>query len=158
MAFDTGYEDMIALNAAYARCIDEDQLESWPDFFLERCLYKITTAENMRQGMPAGLVYADTRRMLQDRVTALREANIYERQRYRHILSVPTLLGDAPNGVRCETPFLVARITRGAQTDLFVTGKYVDVVARDEQGQLCFAERVVVCDSSSIDTLLAIPL
>ncbi|MDB5821619.1 MAG: terephthalate 1,2-dioxygenase oxygenase component beta chain [Herminiimonas sp.] len=158
MAMDTGYEALIALNAAYARCIDEDQLEAWPDFFLEDCLYKITTAENYRQGMQAGLVYADSRGMLQDRVTALREANIYERQRYRHILSVPTLLAQEARGTVSETPFLVARIVRGGETTLFVTGKYIDVVAPDAAGQARFVERVVVCDSSSIDTLLAIPL
>jgi 3-phenylpropionate/cinnamic acid dioxygenase small subunit len=158
MALDTGYEALIALNAAYARCIDEDQLEAWPDFFLEACLYKITTAENYRQGMQAGLVYADSRGMLQDRVTALREANIYERQRYRHILSVPTILAREARGTVSETPFLVARIVRGGETTLFVTGKYIDVVAPDAAGQARFVERVVVCDSSSIDTLLAIPL
>lgn len=158
MALDSGYEELNALNAAYARCIDEDQLESWPDFFLDDCFYKITTADNHRQGLVAGLVYADTRRMLQDRVTALREANIYERQRYRHILSVPTILGHEARGTIAETPFLVARIMRGGQTDLFVTGKYIDVIATDAAGQSRFAERVVVCDSASIDTLLAIPL
>src|SRR5256885_14409711 len=29
-------------NAAYAATIDADRLEAWPDFFVERCLYKIT--------------------------------------------------------------------------------------------------------------------
>jgi 3-phenylpropionate/cinnamic acid dioxygenase small subunit len=28
------------LNAAYAATIDTDRLESWPDFFVEDCLYK----------------------------------------------------------------------------------------------------------------------
>lgn len=158
MALKLEFETLIALNAAYARCIDEDQLEAWPEFFLEDCFYMITTAENHRQGMQAGLVYADSRRMLQDRVTALREANIYERQRYRHIQSVPTVLGSEARGTVSETPFLVARIVRGGEATLFVTGKYIDVVAVDAAGQARFAERIVVCDSSSIDTLLAIPL
>ncbi|HEY4072928.1 MAG TPA: aromatic-ring-hydroxylating dioxygenase subunit beta [Herbaspirillum sp.] len=152
------YEQLNVLNAAYAKCIDEDRLESWPEFFLDDCLYKITTAENVQQGMAAGLVYADSKRMLQDRVTALREANIYERHWYRHIVSMPTIIGRVPDGLSVESPFLLARITRGGKTDLFATGKYVDRVAADIGGNLKFAERIVVCDSGSIDTLLAIPI
>jgi 3-phenylpropionate/cinnamic acid dioxygenase small subunit len=108
--------------------------------------------------MAAGLVYADTKRMLQDRVTALREANIYERHWYRHIVGMPTIGGRTPDGLSVESSFLVVRITRGGKTELFATGKYVDHVAADADGNLKFAERIVVCDSGSIDTLLAIPL
>jgi 3-phenylpropionate/cinnamic acid dioxygenase small subunit len=142
-----------ALNADYARCIDDDRLEEWPGFFLAHCLYKITTAENIAKGYEAGLIYADSRAMLQDRVSALREANIYERQRYRHIVGLPAMLeGDA-----VETPFVVVRIMRDGKMDLFATGRYLDKLA-EENGDLKFAERIVVCDSSRIDTLLAIPL
>ena len=31
--------------ADYARCIDDDRLEEWPSFFVEDCLYKVTTAD-----------------------------------------------------------------------------------------------------------------
>ena len=93
--------------------------------------------------------------MLADRVAALREANIYERQSYRHIVGMPALR-DADDIV-AETPFLVVRTMRDGRMDLFAAGVYLDRV-RDEAGRLRFAERVVVCDSSRIDTLLAIPL
>ena len=62
-----------ALNSEYASCIDADRLEEWPGFFPEQCLYKITTADNVAKGYEAGLIYADSRAMLQDRVSALRE-------------------------------------------------------------------------------------
>jgi 3-phenylpropionate/cinnamic acid dioxygenase small subunit len=145
------------LNAAYAATIDQDRLEAWPDFFMADCLYKITSAENHRRGYAAGIVYADSRAMLRDRVTALRTANIYERQSYRHIIGLPLIVSDGPDGIAAETPFLVARIVRDAKTDLFATGVYLDRL-REEDGRLRFAERVVVCDSSHFDTLLAIPL
>jgi 3-phenylpropionate/cinnamic acid dioxygenase small subunit len=150
-----------ALNAAYASCIDADRLEEWPGFFLERCLYKVTTAENHKRGYAAGLIYADSRAMLTDRVAALREANIYERQRYRHVTGMPIARGGsaAPGGaIEAETSFLVVRIMRDGQMDLFASGVYLDRVALDDGGEARFAERVVVCDSQRIDTLLAIPL
>src|SRR5499433_2369498 len=145
------------LNAEYARALDDDRLEDWPGFFTDPCLYSITSVDNQRQGLPAGLMYADSRGMLQDRVAALREANIYERQSYRHLVGLPAILGDKDGGARTETPFLVVRIMRDGTMDLFATGRYLDVLV-EENGALRFRERIVVCDSGRIDTLLAIPL
>jgi len=142
------------LNAAYAAAIDQDRLEAWPDFFTDGCLYKITSAENHKRGYAAGIVYADSKAMLRDRVTALRTANIFERHSYRHIVGLPVIGSD---GVTAETPFLVARIMRDGRTDVFATGVYLDVLT-DDAGSLRFAERIVVCDSSHFDTLLATPL
>jgi 3-phenylpropionate/cinnamic acid dioxygenase small subunit len=146
-----------ALNAAYAAAIDTDRLESWPDFFVDDCLYKITSAENYKRGYSAGIVYADSRAMLRDRVTALRTANIYERQSYRHIVSLPVIATSEADVITAETPFLVVRIMRDGSTDLFVTGVYLDRIS-DEAGNLRFVERLVICDSGHFDTLLAIPL
>jgi 3-phenylpropionate/cinnamic acid dioxygenase small subunit len=94
---------------------------------------------------------------VRDRVTALRRANVYERQTYRHVVGLPAVLGESDGGVRAETPFLVVRIMRDGRMDLFATGRYLDVLA-EEAGALRFRERVVVCDSNRVDTLLAIPL
>src|SRR3954449_2896209 len=75
------------LYVEYARFLDSDALERWPDFFTEECHYRITSAENYSAGMPLGIIYASSRDMLRDRVSALREANIYEPQTYRHLIS-----------------------------------------------------------------------
>lgn len=145
------------LNAEYARAIDDDRLEDWPGFFTDPCLYSITSADNHRRGMPVGVIYADSRGMLKDRVSALREANVYERQSYRHVVGLPAIVGERDGAARAETPFLVVRIMRDGTMALFATGRYLDALV-EEAGALRFRERVVVCDSSRIDTLLAIPL
>ena len=150
-------ERVAQLNAEYARAIDDDRLEQWPAFFTDPCLYKITSADNHRRGLEAGLIYADSRGMLQDRVAALREANIYERQTYRHLVGLPALAGTDGEVTRAETPFLVVRIMRDGTMDLFATGRYLDALV-DDGGTLRLRERVVVCDSGRFDTLLAIPL
>ena len=73
--------------------------------------------------------------MLQDRVSALREANIYERQSYRHILGQPSILHENGGEVRSETSFLVARIVQDGDTDIFATGRYLDLLPdRGRQG------------------------
>ncbi len=143
---------LMQLNAEYAAALDEDRLEAWPDFFVFDCLYKITSADNMRDGNEAGIVYADSRAMLADRVLALRRANIYERQSYRHIIGLPRLTG----ADTAETPFVVVRTMRDGRMDLFVAGRYVDRL--DVTDGLRFRERIVICDSARFDTLVAIPL
>ncbi len=148
---------LIQLNAQYARALDDDRLEEWPELFVEDCLYKVTSADNHKRGLQAGVIYADSRNMLRDRVSALREASIYERQSYRHIVGLPALLKTQDAQERCETPFVVIRIMRDGRMDLFAAGRYLDRLV-EEGGALKFRERLVVCDSSRFDTLLAIPL
>jgi len=148
---------ILRAQADYARCIDDDRLENWPDYFDDPCTYKITTAANYRDGLEAGIVFANSRGMLIDRVSSLREANIYEHHTYRHILGAPSILEEIDGRIRSETPFLVVRIMRGGETDIFATGRYLDLYRVRERGPK-LVERIVVCDSSRIDTLLALPL
>jgi anthranilate 1,2-dioxygenase small subunit/terephthalate 1,2-dioxygenase oxygenase component beta subunit len=150
--------EISALNAACASVLDNDRLEQWPDFFQEQCLYKVTTADNFAKGYQAGIIYADTRAMLIDRVAALRTANIYERQRYRHILGMPLIETATDGSIAAETSFLVVRTMREGQMDVFVVGVYRDRLRRDATGAWRYAERIVVCDSQRFDTLVAIPL
>jgi len=148
---------ILEAQARYARCLDDGPLEAWPDFFLDDGFYKITTADNHRRGLEAGLIWADNRRMLQDRVSALRHANIYERQSYRHVLGLPLIGARTDEEARSETPFVALRIVRDGPTDIFASGRSLDRWRR-VGSELKLAERIVVCDSSRIDTLLALPL
>jgi 3-phenylpropionate/cinnamic acid dioxygenase small subunit len=150
--------EIAALNGACASALDSNRLEDWPGFFLDQCLYKVTTADNHEKGYQAGLIYADSRAMLEDRIAALREANIYERQRYRHILGMPLIAGEADGVVTAETSFLVVRTMRDGQMMVFAAGVYRDKLRRDAAGAWRYAERIVLCDSQRFDTLLAIPL
>ncbi len=147
---------LAALNAAYADAIDSDRLEDWPNFFVDDCRYVITTAENHRAGLAAGVVWADSRAMLEDRVAALRRANIYERQTYRHILGLPLVRATQGKTIQAETPFVVVRTLRDGKMDLFAAGRYLDRIRTGPEWG--FAERIAVCDSSRFDTLLALPL
>jgi anthranilate 1,2-dioxygenase small subunit/terephthalate 1,2-dioxygenase oxygenase component beta subunit len=150
---------LLDLNARYAEAIDDDRLEDWPGFFTEQARYVVTTAENFTRGLPLGLIYATSRAMLRDRVRSLREANVYEAQRYRHVVGVPLIEAAGPDGVcRARTNFLVVRIMHSGESLLFASGVYRDRIVRKADGGLWFAERVVVLDSRQIDTLLAIPL
>lgn len=147
------------LNGRYALAIDDNDLEGWPEFFTEHGRYRITTAENVEQGLPLGLVHATSRAMLRDRVRSLRDANVYEAQRYRHVLSPPLVTAAGEGIVQARTGFMVARIMHTGETVLFATGCYQDRIVLDaDDGAPKFLEKIVVLDSRLIDTLLAIPL
>jgi anthranilate 1,2-dioxygenase small subunit len=145
------------LYADYVYCLDADELERWPDFFTEDCFYRITSAENYEAGRPLGLIYATSRNMLKDRVSALREANIYEPQRYRHLVSSIKIVGETSGVLDLVANFLVVRTMQDGDMTIFGAGCYVDCVSRDGDSWK-FARKIVVLDSRQIDTLLAIPI
>jgi anthranilate 1,2-dioxygenase small subunit len=145
------------LYADYAHCLDADELERWPDFFTEDCFYRVTSIENYEAGLPLGLIYATSRNMVKDRVSALREANIYEPQRYRHLISSLRIVGETAGALDLEANFLVVRTMQDGDMTIFAAGHYVDRVVHDDDGWK-FARKEVVLDSRQIDTLLAIPI
>ena len=148
---------VLDLNARYAEAIDEGRFEEWPDFFTDDGKYRVTTAENVEQNLPLSLIYATSRAMLRDRVKALREANIYEAQRYRHMIGPSRIAADRDGRLSVRTSFMIARIMHTGETTLFATGSYRDRVVLDG-ATARLAERTVILDSRQIDTLLAIPL
>ena len=141
----------------YVHCLDADELERWPDFFAEDCFYRVTSAENYEAGMPLGLIHATSRNMLKDRVSALREANIYEPQRYRHLVSSIKILEEHGAALDLMANFLVVRTMQEGDMTLFAAGRYLDQVRRQNDAWK-FARKTVVLDSRQIDTLLAIPI
>ena len=143
------------LHARYAHALDSDQLETWPDFFTENGRYRITTAENEARGLPLPVLYAEGRAMLADRVASLRHANIYEPQRYRHMVSAVLVERESDRLIKSTANFLVVRVMENGEALLFASGLYVDQITLPD---LKYAERVVICDSRRFDTLLAIPL
>jgi anthranilate 1,2-dioxygenase small subunit len=145
------------LLARYVACIDEDRLEEWPGYFTEACHYQIISRENHEKGLPIGVFYADSRGMLQDRVAALREANIYEAQRYRHFISA-THIDRVSDGIAVvRSNYLVLRIMQDGTLSVFSAGRYLDRIDLSGAEPL-FREKIVVFDNRRIDTLLAIPL
>lgn len=150
------------LLARYVHALDDDRLEEWPAFFTEQGRYRITTLENHRAGFPLCIVQADSRAMMRDRIAALRHANIYEAQSYRHTVSSTIVkpLGDKGVGgtARFEavSNFSVVRIMHDGAMLLFATGRYVDRITLDPEP--VFEDKLVILDSRRIDTLLAIPL
>ncbi len=142
---------------SYAQCIDNDELEKWPDFFTEKCLYQIIPRENHEVGLPTAVMWCDSLGMLQDRITALRHANIYQVQWYRHILSNPVILSVENDVIKVQSNYAVFKTCNDGESTVYNVGRYVDVIVRDN-GVLKFKERSAIYDTHRITTLMVIPI
>ena len=144
------------LLADYAEAIDDGLIERWPGFFTGNGVYQIITRESHDAGLPIGILYCDSRGMMEDRVRALRTANIYEPHAYRHLLGRPHIdrQGDSFD---VRSNFCVFRIAQDGDTVTFATGRYLDRIV-DDGGILRLSMRRVVLDSRRVDILLVLPL
>jgi len=145
-----------ALNTRYIRAIDDDALEEWPKLFTEECLYRITTRENFSQNLPLPLMECASRGMLIDRVFGYRRVNVYEPQRYTHLLSGLVIEPIDATHIRCRQNYAVIRTMVTGEMIIFSCGVYHDRMVLGDEAM--FAERIVVQESRRVDTLLVIPI
>ena len=147
---------LVDLHARYSAALDNDRLEDWPTFFTDDATYRITSKADAADDLPLGIIYCNSKKMMVDRITSTREANIYEGHGYRHIISAPLILTASETDIVSETSFCVIRIMHTGDSMLFASGVYRDNIVLSE-GDLKFSSKIVVLDSHKIDTLLAIP-
>jgi anthranilate 1,2-dioxygenase small subunit len=154
---DAARRQIEALNTRYIRAIDDDQLEAWPALFTEKCLYRVVTRENFARGFALPLMECASRGMLMDRVTGYRRVNVYEPQRYTHMLSGLTLERLDATRLAAKQNYVVIRTMVTGEMMIFSAGLYLDKIVLDAEGAR-FEERIVVQESRRVDTLLVIPL
>ena len=147
-------EDFL-LDCAYA--LDDDQLESWPDFFTEDAVYQIIPRESYEQNLPLGILYCEGKGMMFDRINALRTANIFEPHTHCHILSRPSISARDDGGFQARTNFNVIRTKQDGAMEIYAAGKYIDEIVVEDDKPL-FQDRRVVLESHRIDILLVVPL
>lgn len=147
-------EDMFS---DYGHCIDDDRIEAWPDFFTEDAFYQVISHESYEAGHAIGVMHCDGKGMMQDRVKAMRQANIYEPHRYTHLIERPRLHWDPDTTVNARTNFIVTRTMQNGDMETFASGKYLDIIdVSGDTPKLC--KRLAVLDSRRIDILLVFPL
>jgi anthranilate 1,2-dioxygenase small subunit len=146
---------------SYIECIDDDQLEEWPDFFTEDCLYRVVPRENFDQDLPIALIHCDGRGMLRDRVTAHRKANLFAPHRYRHLVSAVRITAWEDGIVSARSNYAVFRTSMDpisyGTTEVYGVGEYRNRIAVIDRA-LKFKEKIVILDTSRIQSLLATPL
>ena len=142
------------LLAEYGALIDAAKFDEWLDLFSQECRYQICPRENFDRGLPAALVFCDSRAMLEDRIRALREANKYNIHTDRHLIGLPRICGDS---LVVEAPFAVYQTDQEGESRLFATGLYRDTLSAVGQ-RLKIRDKLVLLDTFAVPSLLATPL
>ncbi len=145
------------LYAAYDDALDEGELERWPELFTETCLYKIISRENYDSALPLGLLQAESRGMLADRVAAIRKTSLFAPRIVRRIVSGVVLRAIAPDGMRLSASFAAFQTMLNEPSQVFLCGRLYDRVVEDG-GMLRFAERICVPDATLVPTSLVFPI
>jgi anthranilate 1,2-dioxygenase small subunit len=145
------------LFAAYGALLDGAKYDEWLELFAEECRYNVVSRENYDQGLPAALIFCDSRAVLEDRIRALREANKYNIHTDRHLIGLPRLLSPDADGPAVEAPFALFQTDQEGATRLFAAGLYRDRLEM-AAGSLKIRDQLVLLDTFAVPTLLATPL
>ena len=146
-----------AFLAGYAHCLDDARIDEWTGHFTADALYQITTRENFEAGYPIGILLCEGRGMMEDRVLALKTANVFEPHTHCHIVGRAEIRAEAPATYAARSNFSVFRTMESGEAELFATGKYLDRIVL-EDGAPKFKERRVILDSRCVDVLLVYPI
>jgi len=117
-----------ALYADYAAALDARELDRWPGFFTEACIYKLQSRENFDRGWPLATLAFESRGMLQDRVYAAKDTLFHDPYHQRHIVGLPRLLACTVTGWRIEASLLVMRTRRDCMPEPLFVGRTLDHV------------------------------
>lgn len=145
---------------AYYEALDDVRLEEWPDFFTEECLYRVIPRENHERGYRLCTMQAESRGMLQDRVTGLLKTQMYAPRYYRRFPG-PLRVTPGADGIRTRHNLLMVQTLIDQQPNIVLCGVCHDhLVEEDGHPHLAglrLAERVVVFDSEMIANSLIYP-
>jgi salicylate 5-hydroxylase small subunit len=144
-----------ALYADYSAALDNGELQRWPDFFTEDCIYKLQSRENFDRGLPLSTLSFESKGMLKDGAT---DTLFHDPYSQRHIVGLPRLLKHDDDGsLHCEANYLVIRTKRDAMPEILSVGRYIDHVVTTPEG-LKFNKRLVIFDNDLIANSLIYPI
>lgn len=151
------YQQLLTLYADYAAALDNNELQKWPEFFTDECVYKVQPRENFERGFPLATLAFESRGMLKDRVYGVTETIFHDPYYQRHVVGVPRILDVDAERIRAEANYAVFRTKPDDITSVFNVGRYVDTIRRTNEG-LKFESRLCVFDSEMIANSLIYPI
>jgi 3-phenylpropionate/cinnamic acid dioxygenase small subunit len=145
------------LYANYAACLNDERFEDWPDFFVEKCLYKIVPRENFQRDLPLATMLCESRGYLLDRVQSIRKTHVFAPRVVRRLVSGIRPIGWHGDELECRADYAAFETLTDEFTRVFNVGRYLDRIVVDD-GRLKFKEKVCVFDSNLVPNSLIYPL
>ena len=151
------YTELLALYADYAAALDQADWDKWPEFFTEKCTYKLQPRENYDRGLPLATLAFESKGMLKDRVYGATETIFHDPYYQRHVVGIPRILKVEGDRIEAEANYAVFRTKPDGVTTPFNVGRYIDVIRKTEAG-LKFESRLCVFDSEMIANSIIYPI
>jgi len=149
--------ELYSLQERYISVLDNDQLEAWPELFTADGHYEIVPKENADAGLPMGIIYCNNQGMMRDRILSTREANLYEPQTYRHLVSGLIITPTDQGMVKMSANYVVIRTNKEGDSIIYQAGRYEDQVINTAEGWRYRSKRAIY-DTLRVPTLMAIPV
>lgn len=150
--------DIEEFNTEYARILDAQDIDRWPEFFTEDGFYRVTARENFDAGLPVGLVWCEGRPMMMDRAAAVKTTMVHAPRYLRHYNSNVRVTGVEADGAICsESNYLVLETLMEEETRIFQAGLYMDHFVRHD-GKLLLRSRDCIYDSLLIPNDVVFPV
>lgn len=151
------YFELTQLYADYAHAVDSGDWDLWPEFFTERCSYRLQPRENFERGLPLATLSFESKGMLKDRVYGIRDTLFHDPYHQRHLVGAPRVLGLDGERIHAEAHYAVFRTKLDQLSQVFNVGRYLDVVLRTPDG-LKFEQRLCIYDSEMIPNSIIYPI
>src|ERR1700756_2939708 len=128
------------LNSEYARVLDDERYEEFPELFVEDCLYRVVPRENHLLGLPIAAIHCESKGMIKDRVYAARESTMAEPRTLRHFITNVRVLEAGADEIRADANVLIVQTLINRMTEIVLSGFYLDRIVRSGD-RLRFKER-----------------
>jgi salicylate 5-hydroxylase small subunit len=145
------------LYADYATSIDSGKWNLWPEFFTEKCVYKLQPRENYERGFPLATLFFSSKAMLIDRVYGITETIYHDPYYQRHVVGSPLVKKVEAGRIHCEANYAVFRTKLDKESTVYNVGRYIDTIVQTQEG-LKFSERLCIYDSEMIPNSIIYPI
>jgi 3-phenylpropionate/cinnamic acid dioxygenase small subunit len=145
------------LYTEYAHALDNYELERWPEFFLDDCLYQVVSRENHERGLPLALMRCESKAMLADRVVTIRQTQMFAPRALRHLITSIRIAPSTADGVNVEANYAVLQTLVDDETRILSAGRYIDILVRDGD-ELKFKSRTCLYDTVMVPNSLIYPI
>ncbi len=142
--------------AQYAESICDGDIEKWPEFFTEKCLYRIIPRTNYDRKLRIGPMFAESKGALKDRVVAIKETLVYSARSITHIVGGVRIVSADGDSLKTRSMLAIYQTLVDGTTNVQLVGRTFDSIDVSN-GTLKFSERIVVFDSELIAGALVFP-
>jgi len=140
----------------YAESICDGDIETWPEFFTEKCLYRIIPRTNYDRKLRIGPMFAESKGALKDRVVAIKETLVYSARSITHIVGGVRIVNTEGHLLKTRSMLAVYQTLVDGTTQIQLVGRTFDSIDVGD-GTPKFNERIVVFDSELLAGALVFP-